>query len=263
MAAVGPRRRRRGGVGSGKGSLPATPPASANAASPGGRPRLVGYTRVSTVEQAERGLSLAAQEKGLRDYAASVGAELAGVETDAGLSGRTTRRPALQRVLAMLAAGEADGVVVVRLDRLSRSLRDAAELFARADREGWQVHSLSERLDTGSPGGRFVCHVLAAMSQWEREMAADRTRTALAERKRRGLRISGRPPFGWAFDGDRLVRVEPEQRQLAVMQRLAAEGLGSKAIAARLAAEGTVNPRTGRAWFHGTLRDVLRSAARA
>lgn len=223
---------------------------------------LVGYVRVSTSAQADNGTSLEEQEHAIRRYAEAHDAVLVGVETDAGLSGRTTRRAGLQRVLARLKAKEADGVVVARLDRLSRSLRDAADLFARARSEGWQIHSLAERLDTASPSGTFVAHVLAAMAQWEREMAGERTRAALAELKRQGRRVSGRPPFGHAFDGDRVVAVPAELEVLRKLQRLQARGLGAKAIASRMNAAGALNPRTRRPWHHGVVRDVLARAAR-
>lgn len=226
------------------------------------RVALVGYIRVSTSTQADNGTSLEEQEHAIRRYAEAHGAVLVAVETDAGFSGRTTRRAALQRVLARLKAKEADGVVVARLDRLSRSLRDAADLFARARGEGWQIHSLAERLDTASPSGTFVAHVLAAMAQWEREMAGERTRAALAELKRQGRRVSGRAPFGHAFDGDRVVAVPAELEVLRRLQRLQARGLGAKAIASRMNAAGAVSPRTGRPWHHGVVRDVLARAAR-
>jgi DNA invertase Pin-like site-specific DNA recombinase len=143
-----------------------------------GPARLLSYLRVSTRGQADNGISLEEQEARIRAYAEANGAELAAVEADRGLSGRTAKRPGLRRVLDRLRAGDADGVVVARLDRLSRSLRDAVNLFAKAEQEGWQIHSLNERLDTSSPSGRFVCHVLAAMAEWEREIAAERTRAS-------------------------------------------------------------------------------------
>lgn len=241
-------------------------PGSSGGAGPGAqavRPlRLVGYARVSTAGQADNGISLEEQDRRIRQYAEAHGAALVAVEMDRGLSGRTTRRPGLQRVLDLLKRGDADGVVVARLDRLSRSLKDAADLFARAQAEGWQIHSLNENLDTGSPSGRFVCHVLAAMAQWEREMASERTRAALAEIKRQGRRVSGKPPFGYAFRGDRVVEVPEELAVLRRLRELQAEGLGAKAIATRMNEAKAFNPRAGRAWHHGTVRDVLARAAR-
>ena len=224
---------------------------------------VLGYIRVSTVEQADRGVSLDAQRQRLRAYCEAHGLALMWVEEDAGVSARrTTNRPALQRALKALAKGEASGLVAVKLDRLSRTTRDVLDLVARAEKEGWALHSIDERLDTSSPQGRFVVTVLGALAQLEREQAGERTRVALAELRRQGRRVSGRPPFGFRFDGGRVVEVEEEQRILGRMKRLAGRGAGSYRIASVLNAERVPNPRTGRAWFWGTVRVILDSAAR-
>lgn len=232
--------------------------AQRRSSAPTGRPvRLVAYCRVSTADQAIHGVSLADQQRRLRRYAEAHGFDLVGIEVDRGLSARNTRRPALQRALALLRRGEADGLAAVRLDRFSRSIRDVVDLVARSEREGWQLHSLAERLDTSSPVGRFTVHLLGALSQLEREQAAERTRQAMDELRRRGRRISGKPPYGFRFDGDRVVEVPAEQALLERMRALRDEGLGAKAIANRLSEAGDTKPRTGRPWFHRTVRDVL------
>jgi DNA invertase Pin-like site-specific DNA recombinase len=224
-----------------------------------GKPaRLIAYCRVSSTGQAANGISLAEQETRVRQYARAHGCALVGVEVDRGASGRTTRRPALQRALRRLKAGEAAGLVAVRLDRISRSIRDAVNLFARAQAEGWQIVSLSEQLDTRTPSGRFLCHVLAAMAEWEREQAAERTREALGELRRQGRRVSGKPPLGYRFQAGRLVEVPEEQTILARIVGLRRTGAGPKRIAKALNAGGVKNPRTRRAWVHGTVRDIVR-----
>ena len=219
--------------------------------------RLIAYCRVSTADQAANGVSLADQERRLRRYCEAHEFALVAVETDRGVSGRNTRRPAFQRALGRLRRGEADGLVAVKLDRLSRSIRDVVDLVECADRQGWSLHSLGEHLDTGSPQGRFVVHLFAALAQLEREQAADRTREAMGELRRQGRRISGRPPYGFRFDGDRVVEVPEEKALLQRMRGLQDEGFGAKAIATRMNRRGGKNPRTGRPWFHGTVRDVL------
>jgi DNA invertase Pin-like site-specific DNA recombinase len=99
------------------------------------RPVAIGYTRVSTDRQTENGVSLAAQERAIRDECGRRGWELAKVATDAGLSGREMRkRPALLEALESLEAGEADALLAPKLDRLSRSSRDALDMLERARR---------------------------------------------------------------------------------------------------------------------------------
>src|SRR5690606_26004464 len=90
--------------------------------------RVVAYVRVSTDKQASDGNSLDAQRAKLEAYAAAFGLEVVALEVDAGVSAKSLDRPALQRALAMLDAGEADGLLVTKLDRLTRSVRDLCEL---------------------------------------------------------------------------------------------------------------------------------------
>ncbi len=140
---------------------------------------MVGYVRVSTGEQAEGGVSLDAQRHRLSGYCAAHGLKLAHVEADEGFSAsKTANRPGLQGALRALSRGEADGLVVCKLDRLTRCLRDALDLVAQADREGWQLHSIGENLDTSTPVGRFVVHLFGALAARELEKIAARTGTA-------------------------------------------------------------------------------------
>ena len=107
------------------------------------KPHVLGYVRVSTTEQAEEGVSLDAQATKLRDYCRLHDLELVEVVADDGVSAKkTSNRPALQRALAALKKGKAAGLVVVKLDRLSRTTTDLLGLVAQADRERWQLHSI-------------------------------------------------------------------------------------------------------------------------
>ena len=217
-----------------------------------------GYARVSTAGQAADGISLAEQHHRISQYAQAHGFELVGVEIDRGVSGKSMGRPALQRALTRLAAGEAGGLVAVKLDRLSRSIRDTLDLVERSEREGWQLHSIAERLDTGSAVGRFTVHLLGALAQLEREQNAERTRGALAELRRQGKRISGKPPYGYRFEGDAVVAVEEEQQVVERLMALRDEVKGARTIAKRLAAAGVLNSRTGRDWTPSTVASILR-----
>jgi site-specific DNA recombinase len=225
--------------------------------------RVLGYVRVSTTEQAEEGVSLDAQTTKLRDYARLHDLELVDVVADNGVSAkRTTNRPGLQRALKALKRGEAAGLVVVKLDRLSRTTTDLLGLVAQADRERWQLHSIHEHLDTRTPHGRFVLTILAGLAQMEREQIAERTRDAMAELRRQGRRISGKPPFGFRFEGEKVVPVPAEQRALERIRKMHAEGMGSWRIWKRLNQRGGKNPRTGRPWSRGSVVAILRTLAR-
>jgi len=224
--------------------------------------RLVGYARVSTAGQADNGISLDEQERRIRLYADANGAALVGIEMDRGLSAKTmARRPGLARALDLMRRGEASALVAVKLDRVTRSIRDVIALVERARREGWRLVSLGEQLDTESAMGKFFVHMLGALAELERAQIGERTKAALGELRRQGRRVSGKPPFGYAFRNGLVVEVPQELAILKRLQELQAEGLGAKSIATRMNDDKGFNPRTGRPWFHGTVRDVLTRAA--
>lgn len=236
---------------------------SRGAAQAASRPPVVGYVRVSTDDQATNGISLAEQRRRIRAYATAHGLKVVRIASDEGVSGKTIRsRPGLLGALEDLADAEATGLVVCKLDRLSRTTTDLLGLVDQANRDGWQLHSIAEHLDTTSSHGRFVVGILSLLAQMEREQTAERTRSALAELKRRGKRISGRPPFGYRFEGGDVVEVAAEQEILARILRLRGEGRGARRIARALNDAWIKNPRTRRWWTHGTIGDLLRTARR-
>src|SRR5208282_3101341 len=124
--------------------------------------RVIGYPRVSTEEQATSGQSLSAQRSKLEAYAKLYDLELVEIIEDAGESGKTLNRPGLQRALAMIRAGEADGLVICKLDRLTRSIGDWQELIDGffGEKAGKHLFSVSDAIDTRSAAGRLVLNVL-------------------------------------------------------------------------------------------------------
>lgn len=195
--------------------------------------KAIGYVRVSTERQADHGVSLDAQRERIATYCAAQGIELVGIESDEGISGKTLDRPGIKRALARLRAGEADTLVVTKLDRLSRSVRDILALVDEvfAERRGAKrgaplyLRSVDAMLDTASPQGRMMLSLMALFAQWEREQIAERTRSALAYLKSQGVRL-GQLPYG-------LARAEPDAGQ----KRLAIVAAPAEAAAAAAAVE--------------------------
>jgi DNA invertase Pin-like site-specific DNA recombinase len=207
--------------------------------------RVVGYARVSTDEQAATGASLTAQRDEIAQEAARRGWDVVAVHEDGGTSARTLDgRPGLSAALRSAAAGDADALVVTKLDRLSRSLIDFAGLLERARREGWAVIALDLGVDTTTPAAELVANVMAAVAQWERRAIGERTRAALAVRRRDGVRL-GRPPV-----------VGPVIRARVVSERAA--GRTFRAIAAQLTADGIPTAHGGASWGGETIRQLCR-----
>jgi site-specific DNA recombinase len=163
------------------------------------------YTRVSTEDQAQAGVSLDSQLAACRAFAMAKGWQVGEEVCDPGASGSSLKRPGAQRLLELIRKREVAGVVVWRLDRLTRSIRDLLDLLALAgDQVG--IVSVTESLDTTTPMGRFTTHLLGIIAQWERETIGARTSSAMEHIKAKGYYTGGRkPPAGCVVvpDGDR------------------------------------------------------------
>jgi site-specific DNA recombinase len=222
--------------------------------------RTVAYLRVSTDKQADHGVSLDAQRAKVEAYASLYDLELVAVLVDAGASAKTLDRPELVRALAMLDAGEADALLVVKLDRLTRSVADLGTLVDRyfARQEGPALLSVGEQIDTRSAAGRLVLNVLASVAQWEREATGERTAAAMAHKRAQGEYTGGRVPYGWALDDDgvRLVADAGEQSVIRATLELRDSGLSLRKIGAALEARGFL-PRNGRGWHAQQIKQTL------
>jgi len=214
--------------------------------------RAIGYYRVSTGEQVDSGLGLAAQRKAIEDACKHRGWNLT-LASEEAVSGKTATdaRPALGPAVAALDRGEADVLVVSRLDRLSRSVSDFSALLDRADRHGWAVLILDVGVDTTTPTGRMVAQILVAVADWERGIISARTKEALAAKKATGA-ILGRP------DAPTEVAAELVE-MIATLRR---DGLTLQAIADRLNADAVPTPRKGR-WHAATVARVAEPDYRA
>lgn len=219
------------------------------------------YLRASTNEQATNGCSLAVQRERCQQYAALYGLDIVGVCEDAGLSGKSLDRPGLKRALALLESGEADALLVAKLDRLTRSVRDLAELLEtfNPDQGRPALLSVAEQIDTRTAGGRLVLNVLTSVGQWERETIAERTRDALRHKRAAGQTFN-HTPYGFDREGDRLVENAAEQAILGKIKALHVAGDSLHAIAATLNAEGIATKKGGR-WFASTVRNLVTRAA--
>src|SRR5262249_27734035 len=216
------------------------------------------YIRVSSEEQADSGLGLEAQRQRIAAYCELKGLRLAKVFEDPGISGGKplASRPAGSQLLA--AAKKSKAIVIAsKLDRLFRSVADAATVIADFDKKGIQLVAIGEAFDTTNPYGRAMAQMASVFAELERAMIRERTRSAMSVKRSRGERISGHAPFGWDFGrGGRLVQNAREQKIISRVRRLRAAGLSYRGIATRLEGEG-VRPKRGRRWVHTTVKSIL------
>jgi DNA invertase Pin-like site-specific DNA recombinase len=205
--------------------------------------RAVGYRRVSTTEQADSGAGLAAQQTIIEAEAARRGWVLVDVLTDEAASGKSlVGRSALEAAIAAVESGQAEVLVVAKLDRLSRSLLDFASLMARAQNKGWNLVALDLGIDLSTPAGEFLASVMASAAQWERRIIGQRTREAMAAKKAAGVRLG--PPR-------RLPNLVAQQ-----IIDLRSSGLSWALVAANLNRLNVPTALAGRQWYPSTARNA-------
>lgn len=211
---------------------------------------MIGYLRVSTEEQATSGLGLRAQRETIQRYADSHGWDVVWY-ADEGLSAKSLDRPQLQAALTRLHVPpkrrDVDGIVVAKLDRLSRSVHDFSGVLNLAVTRKWAVVAIDLGVDTSTPTGKLVANVMMAVAEWEREVIGERTSAAMQAAKRQG-RHMGRVSMLPAATADRLVALRRMYTLAATAAQLNAEGLPTA---------------TGTAWTAGTVANAHRRMAGA
>jgi DNA invertase Pin-like site-specific DNA recombinase len=222
--------------------------------------KAIGYVRVSTDKQADGGVSLEAQAEKIRAMAVVQGAELLEVVVDAGESAKSLDRPGMQRLLALVDARKLDAVIISKLDRFTRSVKDLAELLERLERRSVALVSVADSLDTHTAAGRLVLNIMVSVSQWEREAIGERTRDAMQHKRSKGERV-GNIPFGFqvAADGVTLEPSAAEQSILDRMRELKSIGFTTREIAAELNRQGCLT-RRGTLWRHQYVASILKAA---
>lgn len=207
---------------------------------------VVTYLRVSTSEQALSGLGLDAQRVTVAAYAERKGLTIVDEYCDEGISAKSLKgRPAALAALEVVRGGQAAGLLVAKMDRLSRSVVDGAGLMERAAREGWALHFADLDIDTSTPAGEMAANIIISGSQYERRLISQRTRDALAAKRARGERLGAVPGL-----------------PLEVTRRIIAEranGLTFQAIADGLMADGVPTARGNTCWYPATIKAVFSS----
>jgi site-specific DNA recombinase len=211
------------------------------------------YVRVSTDEQAQRGLSLAEQREQISEHITKAGWQEFAVYEDRGYSGARADRPGLVRLLAD--REDYDVLVVWALDRLGRDLTLLATTVGKLRDAGVRLEVLSGGVELDSAEGELHFHVRAAVSQYERQMIARRGRMAAEAIARQG-RYNGPRPTGYRFEDSLLV---PVPHEVEIVHRVFSEyagGRGFSEIARGLNADSIPTVRRGK-WRVATLRAML------
>ena len=158
------------------------------------------YARVSPRGNTEKETSISMQVEMCKYFVKEQGGEIVDVVSDEFFSGKNTERPGMREILASLKSGKAewDTIVVYKLSRLTRSLRDGSQIFDELFKWGKGFVSITEKnLDFSTPSGRAMLGILHVFNQFEREQTAENTRNKMIYIAKQDLWPSGRAPYGY------------------------------------------------------------------
>lgn len=192
--------------------------------------RAVLYTRVSTTMQVTDGASLQQQEERLKAYAVCQGWEIVNMYQDAGLSGKDTNRPAFKQMIEDAENKMFDAIIVYKLDRLTRSVKDFHTLSDKLDKLGISLVSVTQNLDTSSSVGRLLRNILVDFANFEREMISERTMDSKLALAAKGHWLGGKSPFGYNVVNKQLILDEEKGEVVKLMYKDYIDGLSTRQI---------------------------------
>ncbi len=221
--------------------------------------KAIGLIRVSTIGQVQDGCSLTLQDEKITAYALLNDLELVDVICEAGISGRAKKREGLDKVQEMVESRRIQHFIVYKLDRMSRSLRQAIEFSDFLQKRGVTLHSVCEKIDTSSPQGKLFFNLMNALSSFEADVISWRTKEALQGKKSRSERV-GKVPYGMRLcdDGVHLHKEPIEQQVICRVKRYAKKGMSCRSIARKLNQIGKPT-KEQKAWTHVQIGKILRT----
>ena len=220
---------------------------------------LIGYIRVSTNQQAESGLGLADQEAKIKSYCQTYDINLIDIIVDDGISAKDLNRAGIQAAIERTREDNVDGIIIAKLDRLTRSIMDLQDLLHTVFNTA-ELHCVNDKIDTSTASGRLCLNVICSVIQWEREAISERTSSALQAKKRlnNNNSINGTAPYGKEWIDGELVDCKDEQNAIQMLIKFRRAGNTHSHIAKLMNINGISN-RSGQGWTESRVRLVLKA----
>ena len=197
--------------------------------------KAIGYIRVSTEDQAKERISLDNQEDRLRSFCSAKEWDLDKIISDAGYSAKNLDRPGIQEIIKLAHTKGFDVLVICKLDRMTRNIRDLGYLTQDVfEANNVAFSSIADNFDTTTANGKLVLNILGSVAQWERDIIAERTKEVLSHKKSKG-EWAGRIPFGFLIGDDGKLNENPDEiKMIQNAKRLKRRGGSIRNIADRL-----------------------------
>jgi site-specific DNA recombinase len=216
------------------------------------------YTRVSTMKQVDTGISLETQLDILRKYCDLNNFDKVIEISDAGLSGKNTKRPGFEKVMDLVRKKKINAIVVYSLSRFGRNTVDIIQSIDVINKNGISFHSYTEKLDTTSASGKFFLTLLSALSQMERDVISERTKAALSYKKSIGECI-GQIPFGKNLKDRKLIINRRESFILKTIKEWRDKGYSYNEIVDKLELMGAKNKNGEVSWHKSQVIRLLKN----
>ena len=219
--------------------------------------KAIGYIRVSTQKQADEGVSLDAQRAKIEAWCLANDYDLTNVFCDEGISGTKSDRDGV--LAAMAEAGKGTALVVYSLSRLTRSTTDLITFAEQVEKQGADLISLSEKIDTTTAAGKMVFRMMGVLNEFERDQVSERTKAALAHKKANN-QVYNHTPYGYSRNGENLQKDDAEAAVAAQAVKLYQSGQTMRAIARHLNDLG-IPTKLGKLWQPMQVSRLIKSAA--
>ena len=224
--------------------------------------KVIGYACQNTLSQQPRNLTLSRQERLISEFAVSKNWELQKIFREVITTNSGGGQPKLDEIIRLAGERKFDALVVARLDRLTRNIR---QLNALINTLCIQNHvtliSIEEGLDTVSKNGQLALKIIDIVTKWDTKRISDRTREIIAKKRAKGERV-GHAPFGLTYRNKKLVPVRKEQETVNLIQEKRNDGMSYHKIAKHLN-ERKIPSKRGGVWYAETVKTVFQKASAA
>jgi len=210
------------------------------------------YCRVSTMDKQEN--SLENQREKLVAYCKAFSINIVEVIEEKASGKNVSKREGLKRALNMLKNQEANKLIVVKLDRLTRSVRDLGSLLDLFNENNISLVSLNETIDSSTVAGRLMINLLTSVAEWERETIVERV-TEMSHHLKKNNRVYGEIAYGKSRVGKNLVSNESELKNIKLIMKMREKGMAYNKIATALNNKNILTKK-GKHWASMQVRNI-------